>query len=387
VFIDIHCAQEKKYNQNAYGDSFRSRMKPEEGRVIAVLSDGLGSGIKANILSLMTATMLLRFVEEDFEITKAAEIVMNSLPVCKVRKISYATFSAVECDDDGNVHLVEEGNPDFIWMRGTEVVPVHHRIVPSKAFPERQLKIYRFQVEEGDRLVFCSDGVTQAGLGRRGPYMTGLKREGLIELLKTKLRMHKNISSTELSMFIVQSALAVYEDGLAKDDVSAGVIYFRTPRRAVIFTGAPYDQRQDAHYATNFDKFPGKKAVCGGTTATLLGRELGRKVTINAAAPAGDLPPQLLMPGVDLVTEGILTLTRALTYLENRQLGRRDPAGALTDFMLASDVIHFMVGVKLNQAHYDPRQPVDFEIRREVIRKITSVLKDKYLKKTTVQYI
>jgi len=387
VFIDIDCAQEKKYNQNAYGDSFRSSLKPDEGRAISVLSDGLGSGVKANILSLMTATMLLRFAEEDFEITKAAEIVMNSLPVCKVRNISYATFSVVKCDDDGNVHLVEEGNPDFIWMRGTEVLPAPYSLKPSKSFPDRQLKIYRFQVEIGDRLIICSDGVTQAGLGRLGRYKTGLKREGLIELLKTRIRMHKDISSSELSKFIVQSALDVYEDGLAKDDVSAGVIYFRTPRRAIIFTGAPYEQRQDAQYANIFDKFPGKKAVCGGTTATLIGRELGRKLTINDEAPSGDLPPQMLMPGVDLVTEGVLTLTRALTYLEKRQLDQRDPAGALANFMLTSDILHFMVGVKLNQAHFDPNQPEDLEIRREIIRKITSVLKDMYLKITTVRYI
>jgi len=387
VFIDIHCAQEKKYDQNAYGDSFRSCLKLEEGRVIAVLSDGLGSGIKANILSLMTATMLLRFVEEDFEITKAAEIVMNSLPVCKVRNISYATFSVVECDDDGNVRLVEEGNPDFIWMRGTSVLPVRPQLVPSKSFPDRQLKIYNFQAEAGDRLVFCSDGVTQAGLGRIGPYMTGLERKGLIALLKTKLRMHQNISSSELSRFIVKSALEVCEDGLPKDDVSAGVIYFRTPRRAVIFTGAPYEQRQDSYYANIFDKFPGKKAICGGTTATVIGRELGRQVSMNTDAPAGDLPPQFRMEGVDLVTEGILTLNRALSYLENDQLDRRDPAGALVKFMMNSDTIHFIVGVKLNQAHFDPNQPETLEIRREVVRKITSVLKDKYLKITTVRYI
>src|SRR5574344_1388122 len=101
MFIDIDCSQTKKYNQNAYGDYFVSKRYPDEGRLIAVLSDGLGSGIKANILSCMTATMLLRFIEEDIKIKKAAEIIMNSLPVCKVRKISYSTFSAIDCDDDG----------------------------------------------------------------------------------------------------------------------------------------------------------------------------------------------------------------------------------------------------------------------------------------------
>src|SRR5574344_2723920 len=122
MFIDIDCNQLKKYNQNAFGDYFVSKRYPDEAKLIAVLSDGLGSGIKANILSCMTATMLLKFVEGQVNIKKAAEIIMNSLPVCKVRKISYSTFSAIDCDDDGNVKIVEEGNPQFIWIRNGEVL-------------------------------------------------------------------------------------------------------------------------------------------------------------------------------------------------------------------------------------------------------------------------
>ena len=168
MFIDIHCSQIKKHGQNAFGDYFLSKRQVEEGRVIAVLSDGLGSGIKANILSCLTATMLLRFMDEHFEIKKAAEIIMNSLPVCQVRKISYATFSALECDDDGYVRIVEEGNPDFIWMRGPEPMKAGYNIVTSDSFPDRRMKVYHLQVEMGDRLIFCTDGVTRPAWGGRG---------------------------------------------------------------------------------------------------------------------------------------------------------------------------------------------------------------------------
>jgi len=387
VFIDVHCAQVRKYNQNAYGDYFASKRRTEEGRLIAVLSDGLGSGIKANILSCMTATMLLRFVEEEIEIGKAAEIIMNSLPICRVRQISYATFSAVECDDEGNVRVVEEGNPDFVWMRGPEVLKAGYSLVTSKSFPDRQLKIYEFQVEMGDRLICCSDGVTQAGLGQEGPHKLGLRRTGLVEMLSSEIRMRRNISSSDLSNFIVRQAQAVERDGLAKDDISAAVVYFRDPRRALIFTGAPYDASRDGYYAQIFEKFKGRKAICGGTTASLISRELGNPVTINQDQAFGDLPPMSAMSGVDLITEGILTLTRALNYLEKEELEHRDAAGALVDFLLSSDVLHFMVGVKLNQAHYDPRLPVKFEIRRDIIQKMARVLKDKYLKKVTTQCI
>ena len=166
MFIDIDCSQMKKYNQNAYGDYFISKRYPDEARLIAVLSDGLGSGIKANILSCMTATMLLRFIENgQIPIRKAAEIIMNSLPVCKVRKISYSTFSAIDCDDYGSAKIVEEGNPEFIWIRNNEVMKPEYETVQSKTFKNRRMKLYKIQLRLGDRLIFCSDGVTQAGLG------------------------------------------------------------------------------------------------------------------------------------------------------------------------------------------------------------------------------
>ena len=178
----------KKYNQNAYGDYFISKRYPDEAKLIAVLSDGLGSGIKANILSCMTATMLLKFIEGDqIPISNAAEIIMNSLPVCKVRKISYSTFSAIEVNDDGDAKIVEEGNPEFIWIRGNEVMKPEFRSIPSKTFKNRCLKVYKINLKLGDRLIFCSDGVTQAVLGG-GRLKLGLRREGLITILQDKLQ-------------------------------------------------------------------------------------------------------------------------------------------------------------------------------------------------------
>lgn len=174
--------------------------------MIAVLSDGLGSGIKANILSCMTATMLLKFVEsQQIPIRHAAEIVMNSLPVCKVRKISYSTFSVIDVNDDGLARIVEEGNPEFIWIKNNEVMTPSYDTIQSKTFKNRCMKSYKIQLELGDRLIFCSDGVTQCGLGN-GRLKLGLRREGLINLLLAKLAEEPDISSSELSTYIVRQA-------------------------------------------------------------------------------------------------------------------------------------------------------------------------------------
>lgn len=386
MFIDIDCSQLKKYNQNAYGDYFLSKKYPEEGRLIAVLSDGLGSGIKANILSCMTATMLLKFVEAEVNIKKAAEIIMNSLPVCKVRKISYSTFSAIDCDEDGEVKIVEEGNPEFVWIRNNEVLAPDFQEFASKEFKNRKMKTYKFKTKIGDRIIFCSDGVTQSGLGGRRLKL-GLRREGLIEILKEKLSKDPEISSSELSKYIVNQARNIETDKNPKDDVSACVLYFREPRQSLIFTGPPYHQEKDPQYAKIFDNFLGKKVICGGTTANLLSRELNRPISTETVISVGNLPSCSFMDGVDLVTEGILTLTKTLEYLE-AGVGSVNNAGVkLVNFLLNSDCINFMVGAKLNQAHYDPNLPIEIEIRKNIIKKMAKVLEEKYFKKVSVQYM
>ena len=387
MFIDIDCSQMKKYNQNAYGDYFVSKRYPDEAMLIAVLSDGLGSGIKANILSCMTATMLLRFIEGgQIPIRKAAEIIMNSLPVCQIRKISYSTFSAIKVDDDGNAKIVEEGNPEFVWIRDNEVIQPDYDTIPSKTFKNRKMRVYKINLKLGDRLIFCSDGVTQAGLGG-GRLKLGLRREGLIVLLKDKLKEHPDISSTEFSQYIVNQARNIETDRLPKDDISACVLYFREPREALVFTGPPFHQEKDSEYARIFANFKGKKAICGGTTANLISRELNRPITMDTTISIGKLPACSYMDGVDLVTEGILTLTKALEYLEANTPDIDNAAGKLVKFFLDSDCINFMVGAKLNQAHYDPALPIEIEIRKNIIKKIAAVLQDKYFKKVNIQYM
>ena len=387
MFIDIDCSQMKKYDQNAYGDYFVSKRYPDEARLIAVLSDGLGSGIKANILSCMTATMLLRFIEnQQISIRKAAEIVMNALPVCKVRHISYSTFSAIDVNDDGHAKIVEEGNPEFIWIRNNEVLQPNFETIQSKTFKNRKMKIYKIDLKLGDRLIFCSDGVTQSGLGG-GRLKLGLRRDGLIVLLQDKLKEHPDISSSELSHYLVNQARNIETDRRPKDDISACVLYFRDPRESLIFTGPPYHQSKDAEYARMFANFKGKKAICGGTTANLISRELNRPITMDTTISIGKLPSCSYMDGVDLVTEGVLTLTKTLEYLESGTSDIDNAAGKLVNFLLDSDCINFMVGAKLNQAHYDPALPVEIEIRKNIIKKIAEVLQSKYFKKVSIQYI
>ena len=385
MFIDIACSQKKKYNQNAYGDFFASNRFPNMNRVVAVLSDGLGSGIKANILACMTSTMLLKFMESHFDIEKSCEIIMNSLPVCKVRGISYSTFSAIDCFENGKAKIVEEGNPDFIWIRGNEVLKPEFQSIQSKDFKNRRMKVYNINLEKYDRIIFCSDGATQVAMGSKR-YPLGLERDGLIKIILGKLEQEPEISSKDLSEYLVKQVELIAPNRELKDDTSIVSIYCRDPRESLIFTGPPYHQEKDSYFAKFFMDFKGKKAISGGTTANIISRELNIPVVAELSSAAGKLPGLSKMEGVDLVTEGILTLTKTLEYLENGK-AENNAAKTLMDFLLNSDCINFIVGAQMNKAHYDPNLPIEIEIRKNIIKQMAKVLEEKYLKKVNVQFV
>ena len=385
MFIDIACSQKKKYNQNAYGDFFASNRFINMNRVVAVLSDGLGSGIKANILACMTSTMLLKFMENNSDIEKSCEIIMNSLPVCKVRGISYSTFSAIDCYENGKAKIVEEGNPDFIWIRNGEVLEPNYQTIQSKTFQNRKMKVYNINMEKYDRIIFCSDGATQVALGTK-QFPLGLERSGLIKIILHKLEQEPEISSKDLSEYLVKQIELVAPNKELKDDTSIVSIYCRNPRKSLIFTGPPYHQDKDNFWAKTFIDFEGKKAISGGTTANIISRELNIPVYTDMSTNSGKLPNLSKMEGVDLVTEGILTLTKTLEYLQRGE-SENDAAKTLMDFLLNSDMIEFLVGAQMNKAHYDPNLPIEIEIRKNIIKQMAKVLEEKYLKKVNVQFI
>ena len=388
-FIDVDHAARRKWNQNVCGDAYASRRFENEGRLIAVLADGLGSGIKANILASMTAQMALRFVAAGIDVRRFSEVMMESLPVCQVRKIGYSTFTIVDCDQEGVVRVVEEGNPEFVLMRGGRPESVPYEVMTSKLFPDRHVHVYEMSLGAGDRLVACSDGVTQAGMcAARHPL--GWRGEGLREFLVYSILRDETISSRDLARMVVEESMSKEPNGMPMDDTSCLVMYFRKPRKLLILSGPPYDDARDAEYAAIFDAFPGRKAICGGTTANLVARELGCRLDLNMneADRSAGIPPASRMDGVDLVTEGIVTLTQVAHRLEDPQGGGgKDTAGRLIDLLLDSDSIEFLMGTRINEAHQDPTLPADLELRRNVMRRIAAALRVRHLKEITMSFI
>ena len=97
------------------------------------------------------------------------------------------------------------------------------------------------------------------------------------------------------------------------------------------------------------------------------------------------------MEGIDLVTEGILTLNKVVTILSNHTEStmnlRNGPADEIIKLLLNSDEIVIMVGTQINNAHHDPTIGIEIEIRRTTIRRLEEVLEKKFMKEVIVEYI
>ena len=400
-FIEVAHYQLYKSGQGAGGDTFLSQKNDSDGRVITVLSDGLGSGIKAGVLSTLTATMAMKFVAADMPIQRAAEIIMSTLPVCKERGISYATFTLVDIEPNSTIKIMEYNNPGYVLVRQDTIIePIKNcasiERKNRKTTPQREAVVYYsdYRSRPGDRLVFFSDGVTQSGMGTK-PYPLGWGAVRAQEFILEAVRESPEISARELAKRIVLKAqqLDCYR---AKDDITCGVIYFRRPRDLLIMTGPPINPDHDTEMVRVFSSFPGKKIVSGGTTANILSRELGRKVTLNLRNIDPNIPPVSQMDGADLVTEGIITLGRVAEILEqgsrigataSTERDRENGAGKIVEFLLDSDRITFVVGTRINDAHQDPNMPVELEIRRNIVKRIQMLLAEHYLKEVTIRYL
>ena len=387
-FIDVDCCQQAKHGQVVAGDVFLSRKIKAEGRVISVLSDGLGSGVKAGVLANLTATMALRYTTAFVDVRKSAKTIMDTLPVCEQRKISYSTFTIVDLDEDGKTRVIEHGNPPLILLRGQCPVPIERASLTLEAWKDRVIYYSEFDTQLGDRIVFFSDGVSQSGLGRAGLPL-GWGSDRVTSFLLRQVSADNEISAGELSHRLVGEA--VVNDGqAAKDDISCGVIYYRRPRRLLVITGPPFSRERDGELAGRVQTFDGRKVICGGTTAGIVSRLLGRAVTMSLAQLDPEIPPAAVMEGVDLVTEGTITLAKVGEMLERGsagELAHKNPATDLISLMLQSDIVEFVVGTRINEAHQDPNVPIELDLRRNIVRKIARLLETRYLKEARVQFI
>ncbi len=388
-FIEVAQMQICKRGEGAVGDTILSKKCQETGRVVTVLSDGLGSGIKAGVLSTLTAKMALKTIEAGIPGVRVAETICATLPICSERQISYATFTIVDITDQNMVKIIEYDNPEYIHYSDGEILNWDRNGTEFKSGASRRNHLYfsNFVSKPNDRIIFFSDGVSQSGLGSYTfPLGYG---QGVEDYIKSLINENRDISAKSLAEKIAAKAL-LNDNNIAKDDISCVVIYFRKPRLAMLVTGPPIDPRRDILLAKRVHEFGGERIICGGTTANILAREWNTEITVPLKNIDISMPPMGKMSGVDLITEGIITLGQVSEFLESgipEECHNKNPALLIVNTLLDRDKITFLVGTKINDAHQDPNMPVELEIRRNIVKKISRLLKDKYLKETELIFV
>jgi len=389
-YIEVGVLQKSHTGERICGDIFLSKKIKEENRTIVVLSDGMGHGVKANLLATLTATMAINFTAEHKDVHKIAEIIMNTLPVCSERKISYATFTIIDIEDNGQTTIINYDNPESIVLRGEEEFkPQWHTItLETGSNKGKEIQACTFKAQKEDRIILLTDGVTQSGLGK-GKYLLGFGLDNTRELILSQVKANNSISAAKLSSAIVNKAHSNDEYN-SKDDISSAVVYFREPRKLLLCSGPPFDKEKDDYLAEIVKEFNGKKIIAGGTTADIISFKLNIPIEDTLEFDDPDLPPISHMEGIELVTEGILTLSKVSGILENynerTELGK-GPADSIIKLLLESDEIFLCIGTAVNIAHQDPNLPVELEIRRTVAKKIANLLEEKFLKEVNLEFI
>jgi hypothetical protein len=382
LFYEWGTKQFQKHDEELCGDNVAIARHADS--VTLALSDGLGSGVKANILSILTTRIVMHMLENELSLGEVVETLGKTLPVCEVRKLAYSTFSIGQFFSEGHSRIVEFDTPSVIVLRQRKLVPITYeeRQIEGKAIRESELKL-----KVGDWIVFVSDGVVNAGIG--GLYPLGWGLEQVVRYLEE--HSHPDISAQELADKLAQAVWELYCNRPG-DDVSIVVIKVRQKLMATVLTGPPRNRDTDKPVVDRFSRRTGFLAVCGGTTAKIVARELGDKsLEVDLATMKPDVPPVARIEGVDLTTEGILTLTRAneLLHLDADKETVKfhtDGASELVRLCLDADHIHFIVGLGVNPAHQNPDLPRQLGMKLAVVREIAEELR-KRGKEVTVEAV
>jgi hypothetical protein len=359
-----------KHNEELCGDSIAISRQPES--VTLALSDGLGSGVKANILSTLTTRIAMHMLENEMLLSEVVETLGQTLPVCQVRKLAYSTFAIAQLFRDGRARIVEFDTPPAIVLRNRDVLILSYesRLVEGKTIRECVVDL-----KMGDWVVFISDGVLNAGIG--GLYPLGWGWEQTAHYLRS--HCHPELSAQDLADKLAVTVAELYVDAPG-DDVSIVVLKARHRLVATVLTGPPVDRLADERILMGFLNRAGLHVVCGGTTAKLVSRHLGQPLEVDLETMTPDVPPLARMAHIDLVTEGILTLTRVNELIKARGTKatvrfRTDGAAALLRVLLEADHVHFIVGLVANPAHQNPSLPVQLGIKLAVVREIAEGLR------------
>lgn len=387
VSVDICWKSFNKNREELCGDKVEV-LKTEDSSII-ILADGMGSGVKANILATLTSKILGTMFREGAEIDACVETIACTLPICKEREVAYATFSILQIFRDGEAYLVEYDNPKCVFIRNKEIInyPYQERVIEGKKIRE-----YRFHVELNDCFVLMSDGAIWAGEEETMNYNWEWDDMAAYTLKCT----NETLSAARLAAMLSQVCYDLYGQKPG-DDTTVAVT--RVIRRQVvnIFTGPPSRKEDDERVVHDFMKQEGRKVICGGTSANVASRVLKREIVTLVKHADPKIPPMATMEGLDLVTEGVLTIGSALDLLHRYEnddfdeaffdaLDAENGAAKLARLLIEECTdLNLFVGRALNPAHQNSNLPFDLSVRMNLVEQLKDCA-ERMGKHVTVKY-
>ena len=383
---DIGYKSINHYGEQLCGDHV-DIVEPGDDSTVIVLSDGLGSGVKASILSTLTSKIISTMLAEGLSLEECVETIAATLPVCSLRGVAYSTFTIIHLKNNQTAELIQYDNPLVIVIRDEAVwdYPKTEMYIGGK-------KIYKsvIKLQENDIFVAMSDGCPHAGIGTA--YNFGWRREEIAAFMESI--SHAGYTAKILSTMLVDECDKLYGHQPG-DDATACVVRIRKRVPMNMMFGPPSNRDDNERMMSLFFAKEGKRIICGGTTSSIAARYLRKPLKATLNFEVSDIPPVAELEGVDLVTEGVITVNRVVEYAkdylgENKHYEhwsfKRDGASLICRLLFeeATD-INFYVGRAVNPAHQNPDLPINFNIKMNLVEELSTCLR-KMGKKIKVSY-
>ncbi len=362
-------------------------IEQDENSTVIVLADGLGSGVKASILSTLTSKIISTMIAEGLPLEDCVSTIAATLPICSVRGVAYSTFTIIHLINNSLAEIIQYDNPQVIIIRNSEIYD----------YPKTELSIdgktiYKSEISltEGDVFVAMSDGCPHAGIGIA--FNFGWKREDIAQFMLSIADVGYTAKTLSTMLIDECNKQYGYHPG---DDATACVIRIRKREPMNILFGPPRNPDDCDRMMSLFFSKEGKHIVCGGTTSKIAAKYLGKTVKTSLNFERSDVPPIAEIEGVDLVTEGVITINKVIEYakdaLDKNELYEhwsfsRDGASLICRLLFeeATD-INFFVGRAVNPAHQNPDLPINFNIKMNLVEELSDCLK-KMGKRIKVSY-
>ena len=360
------------YSDNADVEAAYNQLKTlsafQDSRIL-ILADGMGSGIRANILATLTSKIIATMMYNDMTIDEVVATIAKTLPLSSINGVAYSTFSIIQVYHTGEIYVAEYDNPECILIRQGKLkaLPFSYRKIEGKKIRE-----CRFQTVPGDALAIMSDGCLYCGTGDIMNYRWDWNAlANCCETCADKTRTAAQMAD------MMNKACADLYGGMCSDDTTIAVARIMEEEIVNILTGPPQNKADDARMVQDFMKQEGIKIVSGGITSQIVARELGTRLITSVGVLDPEIPPTAKIEGIDLVTEGVLTLNKAIDLLEQYQqdevseeffeeLSRDNGATRLACYLMENcTTVNLFIGKAINKDYTTKELPFEISVRQK----------------------